>query len=560
MLNPVVQWLLRLPRLQQATLAVCFAAPIFTWYLRSGSAPPEAYRIFQRLFFFNDNAGSWAMLAALLLALSVRGLQDAVARGAEWVGENPGWACAASFVALAAGARIVYLAHPLSMDEYAPWMQAHALAQGQLTARYPPELIDWIVPKWFQNVFIFVNRGSGDAISGYWPGLALAMAPFARIDLAWCLNPALSVLALALIGDIAARAGGGARARGWAMLAALASPQFTVNAMSFYAMPGLLALNLLFLWLLLRGRWQSAFVAGWVGAWALVMHNPVPHTLMAIPCVIWLALDRRRWPCLAALALGYLPVAVCLGVGWSLLMTEIRTAGVAATAAAAGAAASTGSFLDAVLASLRIFRLPTAELVEARWFALWKTWIWACPGLLLLPFLIARRDLAQRLLLAALVLTFLFYFLVPFDQGHGWGFRYLHPVWALFPIAGGLWMASTPAAARFGAVAVAAGLLATPVFLWQTHAFIAGAVAQRFEPPPAGRWVVFVAQQPGRYSGDLVQNAPGQERVLRLLSRGEGADRELMSARFPGAERVQHDQRGSLWRVPESLPASGTAR
>lgn len=555
MRSKLTQWVMQLPRLQQATLAICCAAPVLTWFLRSGQAPPEAYRIFQRLFFFNDNVGSWAMLAALLIALSARGLPEVVARWAQWVGENPGWTCAAAFLGLAAGARFVYMAHPLSMDEYAPWMQAHAFAGGQLTVQYPPDLIDWIVPKWFQGVFIVVNRSTGDAISGYFPGLALALAPFAKLDLAWCANPALSVMALALIGDLAARSGGGASCRGWAMLAALASPQFTVNAMSFYAMPGLLALNLLFLWLLLRGTWQSAFVAGLVGGWALAMHNPVPHALMAIPCWLWLAANPRRWGRLSALAVGYLPVAACLGVGWSMLASAVRSTPGVAAATAAGTGAGTGTAAGLIVnylsSNLRMLHWPLPDLIEARWFAVWKTWIWACPGLLFLPFLITQRDLVQKLLIAALVLTFVFHFWVPFDQGHGWGFRYIHPVWALFPIAGGLWMASTPAAARFGAIAVAAGLLATPAFLWQTHRFIAGAVAQRIEAPAEGRWVVFVAQQPGRYSGDLVQNAPGMERVLHLVSRGEVADRELMSARFPQAVAVRQDKRGSLWRIAD---------
>ncbi|QJW85637.1 hypothetical protein HK414_27510 [Ramlibacter terrae] len=62
-----------------ATVAVGCAAPLLTSLSRSGKAPPEAYLIFERLFFFNDYAGSLAMLVALVLALALPRVQEAVA-------------------------------------------------------------------------------------------------------------------------------------------------------------------------------------------------------------------------------------------------------------------------------------------------------------------------------------------------------------------------------------------------------------------------------------------------------------------------------------------------
>lgn len=530
-----------LRRLGVATLTLACAAPFITRFARMEGLPFEVYPIFERLFTFNDHWQSIAMLAALALALVSPPLREAASRLAAWMGGRPGLTALLSFLALALGAKFIYRAHPLSMDEYMPWMQAHALARGQAVLHYPPELLDRIVPPSFQGSFVLVEHASGAATSVYWPGLALLLTPLVGPDLGWCLNPAFGALALLLLHRLASDAAGDVAAGGWAMLAALASPQFLVGSMSWYAMPGELALNLLFLWLLLRPRLGSAFAAGLVGGFCLVMHNPVPHALMALPCLAWLAWDRERWPRLLAVLAGYVPLGLGLGLGWWLLKTGFGDPPLGQPAPATGA-------LDALG---RVLVWPDSSLLTARWQAIWKTWIWSAPGLLLLPLLPRTRPLAERLLLAAFVLTFAFYMCVRFDQGHGWGYRYIHPVWAALPLAAGLWMAGAKGQARqWSAAALAAGLLATPVFLWQTRTSIDHALSFRLSPEGPGDWVVFVSQTTGRYRGDLVQNADSPASRLVLISHGERADRTLMAGRYPDAVEVMQDLRGSAWRLP----------
>lgn len=540
-----------------AIFAIGGGAVLMTLLNRSGEAAPGQYSIFERLFFFNDYAGSLAMLIGVVLALQVEAIQTGAMRLAEWIGMHPRTTCALAFVAMAAGARFVYMAHPLSMDEYVPVMQANAFAHGELVAHYPVPLLDEIVWEPFRGSFILLNTSTGDAVSGYWPGLALLMTPFVVVHAPWALNAALSTLALALIGEFAAHAGrdesGADSRRGWAMLAALASPVFTINAMSFYAMPGLLALNLLFLWLLLRPGHLAAFLAGLVGGVALVLHNPVPHALMAVPCLVWMAADRTRRARLPALIAGYLPPALLLGVGWPLFTSSLHMAREMSSKVHEGFVA------DWLQRIGKIFHLPSADTLEARQYATWKIWIWACPGLALAPFVVRPRDAALKLMFAALLLTYFFYFLVPFDQGHGWGYRYIHPAWGVIPIAGGVWFAREGPARSLGAIVVAAGLLATPVFLWKTHETITGFLALRIQPPADGRWVVFVDTSP-RYSNDLVQNPPGNDRVLNLISQGDAKDRLLMARQFPQAVQVVHDARGSSWRLSApARSASGSA-
>jgi hypothetical protein len=355
-----------------------------------------------------------------------------------------------------------------------------------------------------------------------------------------------------MIYRLAVEATGRRSAGGWAMLAALASPQFTVNAMSFYAMPGELALNLLFLWLLLKPGAKSAFAAGLVGGLALAMHNPVPHALMAAPALLWLAWDRQRWPRLAAALAGYVPVAAVLVLGW-----VSHLSGLEAAATRPGTPPAPQGLLGVLVFLVsKVLMLPTDDMLQARWYATWKIWIWGCPGLLLVLLVPRTRSTVERLLLAAFATTYVFFLFVRFDQGHGWGYRYIHTAWAALPVAAGIWLASAKEAnRRWGAAMIAAGLLATPVFLWQTHRTIADTLAWRLSPPAAGEWVVFVNERTGRYRGDLVQNANLRTGLLHLVSRGDADDNALMARQFPGAVRVQRDGRGSLWRLPEGMLA-----
>jgi hypothetical protein len=121
----------------------------------------------------------------------------------------------------------------------------------------------------------------------------------------------------------------------------------------------------------------------------------------------------------------------------------------------------------------------------------------------------------------------------------------------VLPVCAGVWIAlSGPGGRAFGAATIAAGALATPVFLWQSHETIGHSLSQRFEAPDDDQhYVVFIAMNPPLYTADLVQNLPGQERVLRLVSEGEEKDRAFLGAIAPQATEIAHDHRGSLWRL-----------
>jgi hypothetical protein len=534
------------------TVAVSALAACAAYFARWPCCTRLQHAIFFRLFAFDDFRAACLTTAVVALVAWVPAVQRAGAALARALSTRPALSITCVFLALAAGTQVVYLDHALSMDEYAPRFQAHAFASGAIGAHWPVEILDRIVLPEFRGYFLFTDPATGLTTSVYWPGLALLMTPLAAFDLEWLVNPALSALALWLIVRLASDLARDPRAGGWALLFALASPAFAVNAMSFYAMPGLLALDLLFAWLLTRESVVAAGLAGLAGGLALALHNPFPHVLFAAPWLLWLAVDRTRWRRLVAALCGYLPLGAGLGIGWPLTVAHLGIDSAVVADTARGLAEGWRDRLHL------IFRLPGYELITVRLDATWKAWIWSCPGLIVLCIMALGRGVKtrwERLLAASLLTTYLGYFLVTFDQGHGWGYRYLHSAWGVLPILAGIFAAQRATGPdgslwqRWCGGLALAGCLVSPFFMWQVRANIAENVRQRIEVPERGYWVVFVTPQKGLYSGDVIQNFPGRTRVLTLSGHGSAEDQALMARWFPGARRAVDDGRGSAWQL-----------
>ena len=130
--------------------------------------------------------------------------------------------------------------------------------------------------------------------SVYWPGWALILAPFAAAGVSWLANPLLGGLAVLLVHRLVLQLTASNSAAGLAALLTVASPAFTVNAFSLYSMNAHLVCNTAFTILLLRPTPLRALAAGLIGSLALVLHNPVPHLLFAVPWICWLAVRDSR--------------------------------------------------------------------------------------------------------------------------------------------------------------------------------------------------------------------------------------------------------------------------
>jgi hypothetical protein len=535
---------------------------------RTAGNPRGFSPIFAYLLNAYDAHGNLILAAVVVLAFLLR-REPAVLRIARAAGDHPWTMAAGAFVLLCAGALGVYHDHPLSMDEYVTRFQAQAFAAGHLSGLLPPPLLNDLIPPFFQNLFFTMSRPMGTVSATYWPGFALLMSPFAWLGVPWAANAAISALTLPALRRLALTLTGSREAAGWAVLLCAASPVFVVSGMSYYAMPAHLLCSVLYALLLLRPTVGRALLAGVIGSLALTLHNPLPHALFAAAFAVYLLL-RREFTVLAALAAGYLPLGLLLGLGWPQFLSAMQVTRPEATAPAAAATAAVGTAAPAAISlvdkfwgylSTALF-LPTPATLEARFAGLSKVWTWGSAGLMVLAawgWALERGRAEIKVLGAALLITFLGYFFVRFDQGHGWGYRYLHSAWFVLPLFGALALARDGGTDDHQELRSMAGwatalslVAATGLRLVQTESFIAGQLRQ--VPPltraadPARPEVVFMDMRRGFYLQDLVQNDPflRSPRIL-LVYRGPEEAQALMSARFPGYRREAAGPWGEHW-------------
>ena len=239
------------------------------------------------------------------------------------LGRSPWRTAAATFVGLCAAVFLVAHNHPLAGDEHIALFQARAFAAGHLRGKFPRDLVSHLIPLTYQQRWLIVG-GDGSVASIYWPGYALILAPFTLIGAPWACNPLLASLSLVLLSKTASKLTSDPRAGGWAILFALASPGFVGLAISYFSMTAHLFFNLLFAWLLLERTRSRLVAAGAVGSIALVLSNPVPHLLFALPWILWIGRQPGGRRQLIALGAGYAPLALTLGLGWWLFLRQLQ--------------------------------------------------------------------------------------------------------------------------------------------------------------------------------------------------------------------------------------------
>jgi hypothetical protein len=499
--------------------------------------------IFSFLFRRNEPAAAWIsagiVAAAAVLARSPRVPERSVVAR---LAADPRAFIGVVTLALAAASLLVYRAHPLSMDEYAPLFQARVFARLQVAAQVPPELVPRLIPpyKWFIEA-----SSSGAMLSAYWPGFALLLTPFVWLGCPWLLNPLIGGATLFLVSRLARRLSPASCAPGWAVLLTAASPAFFVNAISFYSMPAHLAASLCFAVLVLEGR---LLLAGVVGSVALALHNPFPHTLFALPFIAFVAWQPGRFRNLLRLAAGYLPGTVVLLGGWMWIRDHVTHP------------IENRQGLLVGLGALRrsAFTAPSLETMGVRTMNLAELASWAVPVLLplaILGFWKLRSNTGVRLLAASAGLTLAAYAFVTFDQGHGWGFRYFHAAWGTLPLLASCVLEEGSAAPALRRVALCAALgsliLCTPLRLWQVRTFMDAHLGQLPQLRHDGqKHVMFVDIGHGAYTIDLVQNDPFLESDRwTLISFGARNDALFVRAFFPRARQIAAGAFGSVWQV-----------
>jgi hypothetical protein len=499
--------------------------------------------IFRHLLMVDDSKTAWLTLAVCIIAAFWKNAVPLL-KVIDFVGLHITMVVTATVALLALGAVFIYHNDAFCMDEYAAVFQAKIFAAGRLTAQLPPSVVDWLIPPGFNGAFLVASRTTGEAMEAYWPGFSLILAPFEFIGIPWLCNATLAGFAIFLVHLITLEITNDRRAAGWAVLFTVASGAFAAYAMSYYSMQAHLTANLLFVWLLLKPTPYRAFSAGVVGSLALVLHNPFPHTMFAVPWIIALARSREQRRAFFWLILGYLPLTILIGAGW-LYLRELVTSG--------------DSGFDVIGSNLHsVFRFPDKEMIDLRVAAVVKMWVWAVPCLFLFAALGRLRlgeDRHIRLLTQSAVVTFVGYVFFIFDQGHGWGYRYFQSAWGVVPILAACAMTARPEsnrrlAAFAGAAAILNLVLVLPVQMMQMDGIITRHSAQLPKPQRPGNNIYFVRVPGGFYLADLVQTDPLlRDEDLVLFSGGPVLDAELRRQNWPSAVLVQRGSGVEEWNL-----------
>jgi len=526
----------------RATAVALCAACVVYFYLLDRFVFSSAYfsPIFRDLLTRYDVHAAWL---ALLICISAGFWRRPapILRLVDFIGRHPIGIALAAVAGLAVAALLIYHDYPVSMDEYAAIFQSKVFASGAVAAHVPPALVDWLVVRGFNGSFLIASPETGRVIEAYWPGFALLLAPFQFLAAPWLCNASMSGLSVFLIYWITREISGDTRAAGWAILFALASGAFLADGISYYSMQAHLAANLVFVALLLKPSKARAFIAGIVGSLALILHNPVPHALFAIPWIVALASQSERRGHLALLMVGYLP-GVALGIAWFRFRTEIGS--------------SSQDFATLGGAAAGVFAWPNKVLLNARLAALVKMCVWAMPSLFVLALygsILRRADSRVRLLASSAILTLVAYLFVRFDQGHGWGYRYFHSAWGVAPILAGCAMVSRPGIdgrliSFAGACAVLSLLLLIPVQMNQIDQFITQHLAQLAPPRRPGNNIYFIHPLGGFYLADMIQADPQlRNKDLLLVSHGAVLDTQMIQRNWPGAVKVSDTQAADQW-------------
>ena len=485
-------------------------------------------QIFQTLLVDYDTKTAW-LSAGVCLFAALWSRPAPILRLVDLLGRNPRVVSLVGMMAFALGAVFIYQNYPLCMDEYAAVFQSKVFASGQVFAQLPASVVNWLVVPGFNGSFLVASPDTGRAIEGYWPGYALLLAPFQFLGVPWLCNATLAGLAIFLVHQITFHITGNRRAAGWAALFTVGSSAFWANAISYYSMQAHLTANLLFAWLLLRPGRTRSLAAGLVGSLALVLHNPFPHVLFAAPWLMATAVNRDTRRYLLPLLLGYLP-GLALGVGWLLLRADI------------GQAAQDPSAISGMVSV--VFEWPGAVLLNMRAASIVKMWVWALPCLFafaLLGRLRYRDNRHVRLLTQSAALTFVGYFFVKLDQGHGWGYRYFHSAWGVIPVLAACAMGGNqeedPRLVSFaGAAAILSLLIIVPFQMSQIEGIITRHIALIPKPKRPGNNVYFIQPGGGLYIADAIQLDPLlRSQDLLLASRGSDLNAELVRQNWPDA-------------------------
>jgi hypothetical protein len=426
------------------------------------------------------------------------------------------------------GTFLVLENYPLSMDEFMASFDAQIFRHGRFAASVPsawrqylPALEPTLIMPVPRNIFW---------MSSYLPVNAALRALFNWLGSEQAAGPAWASLSTIAIYGIGTRLWPSRRDLALvATLLLLTSSQFVITAMTPYAMPTHLALNLTWLWLILTGGRLAHALAIVVAFLACGLHQLVFNLLFAAPFVLQLWLDRRWTPALVH-TLAYAAISLFWIFYWTLLFRLIGVAGSNA-ASVAGVAPASGNalaqFIGHIAHLVGTFNISALPLMAENLtrFASWQN-ILTTPLLLLAARSALTAAAPLRNLLLGLVLTVLLVTVVIPFQDHGWGYRYLHGLlgstcllaaWLWGRLTDGLAAADQDKARGILTFAIMASAVLIPVGAWQANRFTHPYAEAQRAIQAARADVVLVDSRGVLYGMDLVRNDPWLQRGPMVL-------------------------------------------
>jgi hypothetical protein len=424
------------------------------------------------------------------------------------------------FLAALMGAKLVYQDYPLSLDEFWATFDARIFQHGRFLAEVPARWRPFaaaLQPQWRMEIV-----GDTHWASTYLPMNAALRAVFGLLgsqDLAGAFWAGLSVVAVFFIGR-----------RLWperldaALVAAVllaSSSQLVFAGMSAYAMPAHLALNLLWLWLVLRRTRPSHAAAAVVAFVATGLHQMIFHPLFAAPFVLdfWRA---RRWGAAVFHTAAYAVIGLFWMVYWSVMLKSQGLAMVSQTGLGAV------HVLYEAIHLVRHIKSNTVGVMAENGLRLiaWQNPLAVGLGVVGAVLAVKRREPVGICLTAGIVLTIVAMILLLAFQGEGWGYRYLHGfLGSLCLLAGSAWIRATPqswpprrAWAALIALTAFSVIVLMPIRAIQASALIHPFARGQRAIEGAGADVVIVDPTGVWYGRDEVRNDPFLLQGPKVLS------------------------------------------
>ena len=356
----------------------------------------------------------------IVLAVSLLAVAWAAREGGDfaWLDRIPvGLVASCTLVVSVIGTHAVHLGYAFSPDEWMPRLQAEIFAHGGLAGTVPPEWREY--GRAMYHDFAHYDPATGAVASKYRPGMAALIALFDLAGLGLYVSAFMTAGSVLLTASLARVLWPDSRsAPVIAALLVATSSQALAAAMTTYAMPSHLFFNLLWLRLFLLDKWWAHVAAALCGVFTASLHQLHPHLFFAAPFFLLLLRPFRPGVLLwygAVYAVGHLAI-----IGWD------RVAMGDSLAVANSGQLTFEQFLERVAKLAQIPSLIDWATIGAHIVRLFAWQSLALAPLLL--FTLYRRAWPPLLvLMAASIATspLPYPFLLP-EQGHGWGYRYLH--------------------------------------------------------------------------------------------------------------------------------------